>query len=240
MFRQRRLGLHNLHHRVYLIEEIFNFFKAEGEFVLGVNSSEFYMYMTAELAVADVLTFDAMGLLIIGENGIAGKNSDTLYSAGFDAAWEIDVFGGTRRSVEASSADWEAMQFGLGAVQVSVATETAQAYLDLRTFQYRLSVAQSNLVVQQDTFEILESRSKREAQQLRDAENNFRVAVGVRGMDVTLHDVVVHQTINHVGGFSFGRAKNATIPVKLTLIQKPVGCHALVFPEVLVRVIGVQ
>ncbi len=92
------------------------------------------------------------------ENGIAGRNSDTLYSAGFDAAWEIDVFGGTRRSVEASTADWEGLQFGLGAVQVSVATETAAAYLEYRTFQYRLAVAQSNRVVQLDTFEILESR----------------------------------------------------------------------------------
>jgi NodT family efflux transporter outer membrane factor (OMF) lipoprotein len=92
------------------------------------------------------------------ENGIGDRSSDTLYSAGFDAAWEIDVFGGTRRSVKASRADWEAMQFGLGSVQVSVVTETALAYLDLRTFQHRLSVAHSNQVVQQDTFEILESR----------------------------------------------------------------------------------
>jgi hydrophobe/amphiphile efflux-1 (HAE1) family protein/NodT family efflux transporter outer membrane factor (OMF) lipoprotein len=92
------------------------------------------------------------------DNVLAFSGSDTRYSAGFDAVWEIDVFGGTRRAVEAASADWEAMQISLGDVRVTVASETAQAYLSVRTFQHQLSVALSNLKTQEDTFDILSDR----------------------------------------------------------------------------------
>jgi NodT family efflux transporter outer membrane factor (OMF) lipoprotein len=91
-------------------------------------------------------------------DNVDDRGTQTLYRGGFDAVWEIDVFGGTRRAVEAAVADFEAQQYGLAAVQVSVVSETARAYLLLRTFQYRVVVAQSNLRTQKDTVEILESR----------------------------------------------------------------------------------
>ena len=82
----------------------------------------------------------------------------TLYSTGFDAVWEIDIFGGTQRTIEAATADWQAMQIGLSDAQVTVSSETAMAYLSVRTYQYRLDVAMANLKTQQDTYEILSSR----------------------------------------------------------------------------------
>ena len=94
------------------------------------------------------------------ENGLSAGAEDTLYSSGFDAVWEIDVFGGTRRAVQAARADWEAMQVGMEDVRVSIAAETALAYLEVRTFQYRLSVAKSNRDAQQNTVVILEDRCR--------------------------------------------------------------------------------
>jgi NodT family efflux transporter outer membrane factor (OMF) lipoprotein len=91
-------------------------------------------------------------------NTLAFSGSDTRYSAGFDAVWEIDVFGGTRRAVEAASADWEGMLVQLADVRVSVAAETALAYLDVQTYHHRLLVARSNLETQQDTYDILQDR----------------------------------------------------------------------------------
>jgi HAE1 family hydrophobic/amphiphilic exporter-1/multidrug efflux pump len=82
----------------------------------------------------------------------------TQYDVGFDAVWEIDLFGGNRRSVEAAVADFEAQEMDLADVQVSVAAETAQAYLQLRTYEYRLKVARSNSDAQLETLEIMESR----------------------------------------------------------------------------------
>ncbi len=84
----------------------------------------------------------------------------TLYSGGFDAVWEIDLFGAVRRGLEYATADFEAKELDLASVQVSIAAETAQAYLMARTYQYRLDVARSNLAVQRDTLELLESRLK--------------------------------------------------------------------------------
>ncbi len=82
-----------------------------------------------------------------------GKTSD-LYSASFDAGWELDVFGGVRRSVEASQADLEASQEDLRDVLVSLLAEVALNYVEARTFQYRLAVAEANLVVQNETYQL--------------------------------------------------------------------------------------
>ncbi len=94
------------------------------------------------------------------DNGMMPIGTDTFYDAGFDAVWEIDLFGGTRRSVEAARADFESHALSLAQLQVSVAAETAQAYVLLRTFEYQLKVARANLAVQQDTLEILNARFK--------------------------------------------------------------------------------
>ncbi len=53
-----------------------------------------------------------------------------LYTAGFDASWEIDLFGGTRRAVEAATAEADAVQADFADTQVSLAAEVAQAYID--------------------------------------------------------------------------------------------------------------
>ena len=87
----------------------------------------------------------------------SGKEVD-LYSAGFDAGWELDLFGGIRRSVEAATADLEASQEDLGDVLVSLLAEIALNYVDARTFQTRLSVAEANLRAQQETYDLARSR----------------------------------------------------------------------------------
>ena len=62
--------------------------------------------------------------------------NQTVYDAGFDASWEIDVFGGTRRAVEAAGARLEAANEQLLAARLSVAAETARVYLALRGAQH--------------------------------------------------------------------------------------------------------
>jgi multidrug efflux system outer membrane protein len=81
------------------------------------------------------------------------KTSD-LYSASFDAGWELDVFGGVRRSVEASQADLEGSYEDLRDVLVSLLAEVALNYVEVRTFQDRLAVAEANLAVQNETYQL--------------------------------------------------------------------------------------
>jgi len=81
-----------------------------------------------------------------------------LYSAGFDAAWELDIFGGVRRANEAAKAYLQGQGAMRADVEVSLAAETASAYVQLRAAQQRLRVAQENLVLQQETFDLLQSK----------------------------------------------------------------------------------
>ncbi|MBI9086460.1 MAG: efflux transporter outer membrane subunit [Desulfobacterales bacterium] len=80
-----------------------------------------------------------------------------LYSTGFDASWEIDIFGGVRRSVEASQADLEASREKLNDVMVSLLAEVAVSYIDLRTDQARLAVVEARVAAQQQTFELVDA-----------------------------------------------------------------------------------
>ena len=94
-------------------------------------------------------------------NGASGASlTRNLYTGGFDAAWEIDIFGGTRRAVEAAWSEYEAECADLDGVWISLAAETGRAYFELRTVQERLAVARDNLKLQQETHDILSSRLK--------------------------------------------------------------------------------
>jgi multidrug efflux system outer membrane protein len=80
------------------------------------------------------------------------------YSAGFDAAWEIDLFGHVRRSIEAAKADAQAAEASLRDVQVTVAGDVARNYFQLRSAQRRLDVARQNLDNERETLRITEAR----------------------------------------------------------------------------------
>ncbi|MGR8952711.1 MAG: efflux transporter outer membrane subunit [Gammaproteobacteria bacterium] len=81
-----------------------------------------------------------------------------LYSAGFDAFWEVDFFGRVRRDVEASRDEVEAQEASLRDLGVSVVAEVARNYFELRGLQNQLAVAQRNTVNQAQTLEITQAR----------------------------------------------------------------------------------
>lgn len=81
-----------------------------------------------------------------------------LYSAGFDAAWELDVFGGTRRTVEAANAELGAAKYGARDVLVSLLAETARNYIAARGYQQRLAITRQNIQVQQRILDLTSNR----------------------------------------------------------------------------------
>lgn len=93
----------------------------------------------------------------------AGGGATDLYSAGFDAGWEIDVFGGQRREREAAEADFRVVQENRRDVLISVIAEVAVNYTELRTYQAQLRVAEKNLASQQQSLEIVQARFDRGA-----------------------------------------------------------------------------
>jgi len=81
-----------------------------------------------------------------------------VYQAGFDASWEIDVFGGTRRATEAARAGVAASEFGRRDTLVTLLGEVARNYVDARGFQRRLAIANENITAQSSALAITQDR----------------------------------------------------------------------------------
>ena len=112
---------------------------------------------TRNRASENAIGAPAQGAVVAPSGG--GANLDqNLYRSGFDANWEIDVFGGVRRSVEAADATIDATVEDRRDVLVTLLGEVARNYIDLRGFQRQLAVARANLKTQQDTLELTQVR----------------------------------------------------------------------------------
>ena len=75
-----------------------------------------------------------------GSSSGSGSTSLDIYDVGFDASWEIDLFGGQRRAVQAAGATAEAAAADLADVEVSLTAEVAVAYLNVRDRQARIGL----------------------------------------------------------------------------------------------------
>jgi NodT family efflux transporter outer membrane factor (OMF) lipoprotein len=84
----------------------------------------------------------------------AADTSHDLYQAGLDATWELDIFGGTRRAIESADATVQAAIEDLRDVQVTLTSEVALDYLNLRGFQRQIIIAQENLDSERRTAEL--------------------------------------------------------------------------------------
>lgn len=89
----------------------------------------------------------------------SGRTTE-LYSAGFDASWEPDAFGGVRRGIEAAQADLEAAEARLAATRVTLAAEVALNYVEVRAFQARLAIARASLESQAQTSQLTDWRAQ--------------------------------------------------------------------------------
>ena len=99
----------------------------------------------------------------LSENSPNSLNIDDSfwqYNAGFDVAWELDLWGKFRRAVESGVANLEASIASYDDVLISLTAEVARTYVLLRTFEERLEIARENVKIQQRSLEIAEIRFK--------------------------------------------------------------------------------
>jgi NodT family efflux transporter outer membrane factor (OMF) lipoprotein len=99
----------------------------------------------------------------ISENSPNSLNIDDSfwqYDAGFDVAWELDVWGKFRRAVESGVANLEASIANYDDALISLTAEVARTYVLLRTFEERLEIARENVKIQHRSLEIAEIRFK--------------------------------------------------------------------------------
>ena len=93
-------------------------------------------------------------------NDTGSGTTSRLYALGFDAGWELDLFGGVSRSLEAADADLQASREDLCDVLVSLLAEVALNYVEARTYQAQIAVAEANLEAQHETYKLTVWRSQ--------------------------------------------------------------------------------
>lgn len=96
-----------------------------------------------------------------GGSTSSGRGPIDLYEVGFDASWEIDLFGGTRRAIEAASAQADATEADLADSHVEIAAEVAQAYIDLRDQQLRFELVQASAELETRVLDLTRERRTR-------------------------------------------------------------------------------
>lgn len=89
--------------------------------------------------------------------GSTSALDERYYNAGFDATWELDLFGRVRRGVEAARAEVGESEATLRDAQVSVTAEVARTYFELRGEQAELAVTRRNVANQQATLDLANS-----------------------------------------------------------------------------------
>ena len=106
---------------------------------------------------------DAAGALDherLSDNGLMPFGTNTVYSPGLTASWEIDLFGRIRRSVEAASADYQASEEDRGDVLIALYAEVARTYINIRAHQAQLASTASNIDSQKKVLEFTRERFK--------------------------------------------------------------------------------
>jgi len=83
-----------------------------------------------------------------------------LYQVGFDATWELDLWGKARRGVEAANADLESARQARGSAAISLTAELARDYLQLRGAQRQRAIVVADIADQRRLFELADSRSR--------------------------------------------------------------------------------
>ncbi len=84
--------------------------------------------------------------------------TSSTYRAGFDAFWELDLFGRVRSQIASAAATAESLDASLDDVRVSVAAEVARNYFELRGLQQRLAVAERSLANQRESLRLTQLR----------------------------------------------------------------------------------
>jgi NodT family efflux transporter outer membrane factor (OMF) lipoprotein len=116
----------------------------------GINQADLFPTLSA----TGPGTYGRGSANVSTDRGSVEISARESYSVGLNASWEVDVFGGVRRSVEVATADLQASGEDLRNVLVSLLGEVALNYIEVRTFQNRLAVAEANLAAQTETHEL--------------------------------------------------------------------------------------
>lgn len=168
-----------------------------------------------------------------GSSSSSGSHSSNihLYASDFDASWEIDVFGGVRRSVEAAAAGTEAVQWEVRDGEVTLTAEIAADYVQLRTDQARLQILTDQEKSQRDVLALTAAKARAGFVTTLDVNQQQQLVAQTASQRPPLvADILVQR---HAMAVLLGQAPgaldaelNTTAPLPPILPQLPVGLPA--------------
>ncbi|WP_321888018.1 efflux transporter outer membrane subunit [Paraburkholderia bannensis] len=82
---------------------------------------------------------------------LGGSGPTNLFQAGFDASWEIDIFGANRRALEAARDSYDAAQWDRRTALLTLIGDVTTRYVQARGYQARLALARATATSQQET-----------------------------------------------------------------------------------------
>lgn len=163
------------------------------------------------------------------------KRDFNFYEAGFDAEWEIDLFGKTAHDLAAACAEAEAAQESLNGVWITLSAEIARNYIELRGLQMRLNLLQTSLEMQQQAFGRLQELSERgihgqvNLNQARGEQENLQAEEPLLALQITR---AIHR-ISILLGYPPGELLECL--TAFSPLPSPIADHAIGLPSDLVR-----
>jgi multidrug efflux system outer membrane protein len=123
----------------------------------GVSSAEAALLPTGDVTGDVTREANQMALADNADAALLRKPFN-VYQTGFDASWELDLFGGTRRAEESAEAQMQASEASRDDIRVSLLAEVARAYISIRAAQEQLSLAEAVAAADQKTLELARQR----------------------------------------------------------------------------------
>ncbi len=130
---------------------------ADGANLDLVAAREHVREVRSQRAVAEAALYPSLRARV---EAIPVNSSANKGLTGLEAVWNPDVFGKLRRTVEATTADALVGEESRNDVEVAVGAEVAQAYVDVRSLQSRLAIAQSDLELQSESLDLARWRAQ--------------------------------------------------------------------------------
>ncbi|WP_051335626.1 efflux transporter outer membrane subunit [Methylocapsa acidiphila] len=155
---------------------------AESRFQRGVTASALFPTINASPSYQRE-QYSENGVLSLA-SGFTGQPIHvppvSVYQVGFDASWEIDLWGHVRRQVEAAEAEVESSEYQRRDALVATLAEVARDYVELRGVQTQIAIANANLASSNDILQLTRTRAEKGLTTGLDVENAAAQVESVR------------------------------------------------------------
>ncbi|MEW6640419.1 MAG: efflux transporter outer membrane subunit [Pseudomonadota bacterium] len=177
----------------------------------------------ARIREARALRKQAVGALLPSVNGSGlgnanrsaagadlGATTFNQFQAGLDASWELDLFGGNRRAVEAATYGTEAAEDDLRATLVTLIGDVAAAYVDARGSQARAALARRAATSQRETAALTRRKVEAGSTGSADLEKALALAASTEAA-IPSHEAAQAEAVHRIGVL-LGRDPTALAP----------------------------